>query len=143
MLRISAIGFASCVAALTFTCRAICSMCSCRRVLLQPPKRRVRVSPDSNRFKNVKQELGFTKAFVPHIWRHSFATHMLLQVCDLRTLQRLLGHASIKTTEIHLHVIEAMSNKLASPLDRLNQFVQYDGSDQMIDSREVSHAKPR
>jgi integron integrase len=70
-----------------------------------------------------KQRLGWSKEVVPHTWRHSFATHMLLQGCDLRTLQRLLGHASIKTTEIYLHVIEAMSSNLVSPLDRLEQFV--------------------
>lgn len=74
-------------------------------------------------FNQNKVNLGITKQIVPHTWRHSFATHMLLQGCDLRTLQRLLGHASIKTTEIYLHVIEAMSNKLVSPLDRLDQFV--------------------
>ena len=62
------------------------------------------------------------KAIVPHTWRHSFATHLLLQGCDLRTLQRLMGHASIKTTEIYLHVIEAMSKRIVSPLDRLEQF---------------------
>ena len=74
--------------------------------------------------KFAKDRLGFTKEIVPHTWRHSFATHMLLQGCDLRTLQRLLGHASIKTTEIYLHVIEAMSSKLVSPLDRLTHFAQ-------------------
>ena len=75
------------------------------------------------KFKQIKAELGISKQIVPHTWRHSFATHMLLQGCDLRTLQRLLGHASIQTTEIYLHVIEAMSEKLTSPLDRLEQFV--------------------
>ena len=74
--------------------------------------------------KSAKDRLGFTKEIVPHTWRHSFATHMLLQGCDLRTLQRLLGHASIKTTEIYLHVIEAMSSKLVSPLDRLSHFAE-------------------
>lgn len=76
-----------------------------------------------------KQNLGMTKEVVPHTWRHSFATHMLLQGCDLRTLQRLLGHASIKTTEIYLHVIEAMSNKLVSPLDRLEQFAETESAE--------------
>lgn len=66
-----------------------------------------------------KARLGWTKEVVPHTWRHSFATHMLLQGCDLRTLQRLLGHSSIKTTEIYLHVVEAMSKKMVSPLDCL------------------------
>jgi len=73
--------------------------------------------------KAAKNRLGMTKEVVPHTWRHSFATHMLLQGCDVRTLQRLLGHASMKTTEIYLHVIEAMSERLVSPLDRLEQFV--------------------
>lgn len=79
--------------------------------------------PYAKRLGEVKRQLGMVKPIVPHTWRHSFATHMLLQGCDLRTLQRLMGHASIKTTEIYLHVIEAMSRNLVSPLDRLNQFV--------------------
>ena len=80
----------------------------------------------AQRLCKAKDNLGFTKQIVPHTWRHSFATHMLLQGCDLRTLQRLLGHASIKTTEIYLHVIESMSEKLVSPLDRLDVFSQED-----------------
>ena len=74
--------------------------------------------------KAAKNRLGITKEVVPHTWRHSFATHMLLQGCDLRTLQRLLGHSSIKTTEIYLHVIEVMSEQLVSPLDRLKEFAR-------------------
>ena len=79
--------------------------------------------------KAAKNRLGFTKEIVPHTWRHSFATHMLLQGCDLRTLQRLMGHASIKTTEIYLHVIEAMSKKLSSPLDLLGQMLDTTSTD--------------
>jgi integron integrase len=90
--------------------------------------------------KAAKKRLGMTKEVVPHTWRHSFATHMLLQGCDLRTLQRLLGHASLQTTEIYLHVIEAMSNHLVSPLDRLNDFAdserQRDEGDEGHDSGE-------
>jgi hypothetical protein len=55
-------------------------------------------------------------------------------------LQRLLGHASLQTTEIYLHVIEAMSNHLVSPLDRLNDFAdserQRDEGDEGHDSGE-------
>ena len=107
--------------------------------------RRHHLSSDAygKKFNRVKKELGFTKAIVPHTWRHCFATHMLLQGCDLRTLQRLLGHASIKTTEVYLHVIEAMSNKLTSPLDRLDHFVEHENSEQTLDSREIAQAKPR
>lgn len=76
----------------------------------------------SKPFETALARAKIEKAIVPHTWRHSFATHLLLQGCDLRTLQRLMGHASIKTTEIYLHVIEAMSNKIVSPLDRLEQF---------------------
>ena len=83
-------------------------------------KRHVYAKPFEKALKRSKIE----KAIVPHTWRHSFATHMLLQGCDLRTLQCLMGHASIKTTEIYLHVIETMSNRLVSPLDRLQQFIE-------------------
>ena len=88
----------------------------------------------AQRLLKAKNDLGFTKEIVPHTWRHSFATHMLLQGCDLRTLQRLLGHASIKTTEIYLHVIESMSEKLVSPLDRLDTFSQ---EDRRIETRDL------
>ena len=74
------------------------------------------------KFQHAKSRCGIGKAIVPHTWRHSFATHMLLQGCDVRTLQRLMGHASLKTTEIYLHVVDAMSKRLTSPLDRLAEY---------------------
>ena len=77
----------------------------------------------ARKFELAKCRSEIQKAIVPHTWRHSFATHMLLQGCDLRTLQRLMGHGSLQTTEIYLHVVETMSNRLTSPLDRLEDFV--------------------
>jgi len=76
------------------------------------------------KFKVARSRSGIRKALVPHSWRHSFATHMLLQGCDLRTLQRLMGHSSLQTTEIYLHVVDAMSKQLTSPLDRLGDFAE-------------------
>jgi len=65
------------------------------------------------------QKAGIKKRVYPHILRHSFATHHLEQGTDLRYIQELLGHASIKTTEIYTHVAQASINKLKNPMDEI------------------------
>ncbi|MCP4295366.1 MAG: integron integrase [Proteobacteria bacterium] len=54
-----------------------------------------------------------------HTLRHSFATHMLENGVNIRMLQKLLGHADVKTTEIYTHVMQHNLNVLKSPLDEL------------------------
>jgi integron integrase len=62
---------------------------------------------------------GLTKRVTCHTLRHSFATHMLEHGTNIRTLQKLLGHADVKTTEIYTHVMSNDIDKLVSPLDIL------------------------
>ncbi|OGR25250.1 MAG: hypothetical protein A2277_08360 [Desulfobacterales bacterium RIFOXYA12_FULL_46_15] len=69
--------------------------------------------------KRAALQIGLNKKTGCNILRHSFATHMLENGVNIRMLQKLLGHANVKTTEIYTHVIARDIRQLQSPLDRL------------------------
>ena len=61
------------------------------------------------------------KRVTSHVFRHSFATHLLMAGEDIRTVQELLGHNDVTTTMIYLHCLNDRQSTVVSPLDRLEE----------------------
>ncbi len=85
---------------------------------------RYHISPKKIRteLNRVVRKVGVQKQVSPHTFRHSFATHLLNCGYDIRTVQELLGHKSVKTTMIYTHVLNKGGKGVVSPVDQNSVF---------------------
>lgn len=83
-------------------------------------RRRHHIHPQTlgRNIKEAANKVNLNKRVTSHIFRHSYATHLLQAGIDLRSIQELLGHKSVETTMIYTHVLSEMNkSKVIRPLD--------------------------
>ena len=85
----------------------------------QDPSRALSRSTAAKVVGGAAKRAGIAKKVSPHTLRHSFATHLLEGGANIRVIQRLLGHKSLRSTEIYTHVADSYLRDTPSPLDGL------------------------
>ena len=85
----------------------------------QKPQRHITPTAVRQVLRKVIRETGLSKKVTMHTLRHCFATHLLEAGTDIRILQVLLGHSSIRTTLRYTHITDRLVQKLVSPLDMI------------------------
>ena len=88
------------------------------------PERHIHQSTLNTIFRSAKEKAGISKGAGIHTLRHSFATHLLENGYDIRTIQKLMGHQSIKTTSIYLHIAHK-PDEIQSPMDLIRPDTDY------------------
>jgi integron integrase len=92
----------------------------CRDPRFGPPSRyHLHESVVQRAVAGAARKAGITKHVGPHTMRHSFATQLLTDGYDIRTLQELLGHADVSTTMVYTHVLNRGPHAVRSPFDKL------------------------